>query len=288
MKSVFYTGDGFVPVDSGIPNVGRIFAVEPDGALLWYDYVGHGADDLKSWAPNSGNQIGHGWENSKHLAGGGNGMVLAVGPDGKLRWYGYDGAGEKDPTGIKGWSANSGNEIGHGWGDFRNVFTIPRTGHVSPPPAITIYAVDGNGDLHWYSYHGAGEKDPSGTKGWHPNSGNIVGNGWEGFQRIAGAGDVIFAVGPDGSLRWYGYNGNGAADRTGWLPNSGNEIGHGWQQFKHVVGGLTDHTGFGHVLYTVTLNGDMHWYRYNGNGEKDPSGTVGWDPNSSHRIGKGW
>ena len=111
MKSVFYTGGGFVPVDSTIPHVGQIFAVEPDGKLRWYFYGGHGADDLKSWEPNSGNQIGHGWEN------------------------------------------------------FRNVFTMPRAGHVSPPPAITIYAVDGNGDLHWYSYHGAGEKDPSGTVG---------------------------------------------------------------------------------------------------------------------------
>jgi hypothetical protein len=94
----------------------------------------------------------------------------------------------------------------------------------------------------------------------------------------------IFAISPDGDLRWYSYLGHGEADRSGslgWQPNSGNPIGRGWQDFLHVL-------GFGTVLYAVALNGDLLWYRYDGNGEQDLTGAAGWRPNSGNPIGNGW
>jgi hypothetical protein len=32
----------------------------------------------------------------------------------------------------------------------------------------------------------------------------------------------------------------------------------------------------------------LRWYRYNGNGEPDPTGSTGWAPNSGNQIGRGW
>lgn len=124
MTRVFYTGNGTTPVDSGLPNVGRIFAIPPDGALLWYSYGGDGEPDHSgalSWHPNSGHQTGRGWQNFRHVTGGstdtdGFGTVLyAVAENGDLLWYRYDGHGEQDPTGAAGWRPNSGNPIGNGW-----------------------------------------------------------------------------------------------------------------------------------------------------------------------------
>jgi len=44
-----------------------------------------------------------------------NGVIYAIGNDGLLRWYRYDGTGQQDPTGSTGWAPNSGNQIGNGW-----------------------------------------------------------------------------------------------------------------------------------------------------------------------------
>ena len=100
----------------------------------------------------------------------------------------------------------------------------------------------------------------------------------------------IFAI-QDGDLLWYQYVGNGAGDRsgaTGWAPNSGNPIGNGWADFQHVTGGDNDTGGFGTALYAADQKGDMHWYRYNGDGTADRSGATGWAPNSGKAIGNGW
>jgi len=293
MDRVFYTGNGTTPVDSGLPNVGRIFAIQPEGDLLWYRYLGHGEADrsgARGWQPHSANPIGRGWQNFLHVLGGGDGVVLAIQPDGDLLWYRYLGDGTADRTGALGWHPNSGNAIGRGWQHFRHVFVLPQEGRTTTP-GITVFGVAENGDLRWYRYSGDGEKDPSGGLGWHPNSGNIVGNGWGGFQRIIGTGSAVFAVQPDGALLWYSYFGRGEPDHSGasgWLPNSGNQIGRGWQNFRHLTGGSNDSSGFGTVLYAVAGNGDLLWYRYDGHGEHDPTGATGWRPNSSNPIGNGW
>ena len=74
----------------------------------------------------------------------------------------------------------------------------------------------------------------------------------------------------------------------GWHPNSGNPIGNGWQGFRHVFGGSDDTNGFHRVVYGVAQNGDLRWYGYDGNGEPDRSGALGWRANSGNFVGNGW
>ena len=230
---LLYGGNGTTPVDSGVPRVGEIYGVKPEGPLLWYRYRGTGEPNSAAtgvnWDPNSGNAIGRGWNGMKHLLPRGDGVILAVRPDGNLIYYRYDGSGESDPdaTGLR-WDPNSGNTIGRGWsGGFRQMAAI----------SDIVLMVADNGDLHWYRYLGKGEHDPTGGSGWDPKSSNIIGRGWHGLRHLFGGsdgrgGNVIYAVDRDGNLRWYRYTGTGDSDPTGassaWSPNSGNIIGTGW------------------------------------------------------------
>lgn len=96
----------------------------------------------------------------------------------------------------------------------------------------TLYGVGPDGLLRWFRYEGDGRDDTS----WHANSGNPIGNGWQGFRALFGGvredgADVLFGVAQNGDLLWYSYAGDGSADAsgaTGWHANSGNPIGNGW------------------------------------------------------------
>jgi hypothetical protein len=292
LTHLFYGGNGTTPVDSGLPSVGVMYGVAQNGDLLWYRYVGHGENNRSGntgWDPNSGNPIGNGWQNFRDILGCGDGVILAIQQNGDLLWYQYQGNGESDRSGSTGWHPNSGNPIGNGWQDFRQVCVTPREGR--SPGRLSIYVVAQNGDLLWYSYNGNGENDRSGSLGWDPNSSNPIGNGWQGLRRIFGCGGVIFGVQETGDLLWYSYNGNGENDRSGslgWDPNSSNPIGNGWQNFRALFGGSDDSFGFGQVIYAVAQNGDLLWYRYEGQGQSDRSGGTGWNPNSGNPIGNGW
>jgi hypothetical protein len=292
--TAFYGGNGTTSVDSGLPLIGVVYAVAPNGDLLWYRYNGQGDFDPSGssgrWDGNSGNPIGNGWQSLKFVVGCGDGIILGVDADGILRWYCYNGNGESDASGNTGWHPNSGNPIGNGWGGFLHLITFPQEGR--SPNHLKLLAVAPNGDLFWYCYEGNGESDESGNTGWHPNSGNRIGNGWQGFRRLHGSGNVIFGVQDDGDLLWHSYIGDGEDDpsgNAGWESNSGNAIGNGWLLgFRHIFGGITDAGGFGHVLYTVADDGTLRWYKYEGNGEADRSGNSGWNANSGNIIGNGW
>ena len=90
--------------------------------------------------------------------------------------------------------------------------------------------------MRWFRYLGNGEADPSGGTGWHSNSGNPIGRGWQGLRHLCGGLDensvpVLFGVMHDGHLRYFSYVGDGEPDPTGgtgWGQNSGNVIGNGW------------------------------------------------------------
>lgn len=291
-KEIFYGGNGTVSVDSGLPRVGVMFGIEPDGDLRWYRCGGNGEADRSGatgWHPNSGSAVGNGWQNFRQVMGGGDGVVFAIAENGNLLWYRYDGEGEPGHSGGLGWHPNSGNPIGRGFDGFIDVFCSPHQGRNSP--GATIWGVTPDGDLRWYRYRGHGEADETGSIGWDPNSGNVVGNGWQNFLHIFSPSSVIFAIGQEGELRWYSYGGNGEADRsgaTGWQANSGNHVGHGWENFREVFSGFSDAAGAGSVVYAVADNGDLLWYRYSGDGTHDPAGALNWHPNSSNRIGNGW
>lgn len=278
----------------GIPHVGELFGVEPDGALRWYRYDGAGQstpEGTVGWGSNSGNVIGNGWNEFMFLCGGGSGRLFAVDRSGDLHWYAYNGDGTQDPGGALGWSGSQ--RIGTGWNEFTSLVCTPGGMRSAGAPYVApvLYGVEPGGDLRWYRYDGNGEEDPSGRTGWAPGSGNTIGNGWEHFQILFSAGGALLGVEPNGDLRWYAYVGQGAEDRsgnTGWSANSGNVIGHGWNRFSKIVGDLSDHDGLGQEIYAIEPNGNMFWYKYMGDGRSDPAGSVGWHPNSGNQIGRGW
>ena len=217
------------------------------------------------------------------------GEIYGVEPTGNLRWYRYDGHGEDDASGSGlNWNRNSRNIIGIGWHGFRNVL---------PLGDGVVLGVQGDGDLRWYQYNGNGENDPTATGvGWSPNSRNIIGNGWNGFRflcsrpwegRIPSNHSAIYAVEPNGNLRWYRYLGQGQRDPSGsgpfWHPNSGNTIGRGWSAGFRRMAAISD------IILLVEDGGNLRWYRYSGNGESDPEATgLGWHSNSGNVIGTGW
>lgn len=211
-------------------------------------------------------------------------VILSVEQDGTLRWHCYFGSGKDDVSGSFGWHSNSGHRIGNGWQKFLHL--------VGVYDGVILGVEREGGNLLWFRYIGNGEEDVSGSTGWHPNSGNRIGNNWHGFKNIfvyplhtpTEIGVQIFGVEQNGDLRWYGYTGNGVDDvsgNTGFHPNSRNFIGRGWHGFRHLVSG-------GGVTFGVDQNGDLHWYRYDGRGKSDNSGATGWLPNSGNPIGKGW
>jgi M6 family metalloprotease-like protein len=271
---------------------GIFYGITTNGDLEWNSYKGQGEvigdpAALQGWNPSTGDLIGRGFGQMLHVFGCGDGVIMAVHPDGDLYWYSYSGAGESDVTGTKGWDPNSGNVIGNGWQNFLHVFAFPR----GPGGLTHVFAVDPSGALRWYGYTGNGEHDPSGHTGWHENSGNQVGTGWLGFRHLHGSSNVIFAIKDDGTLLWYSYEGHGEEDpdgAMGWRPNSGNPVGNGWQNMQHVFGGITDTDGIGHIVMAVDPDQNLLWYRYTGGGESDISGALGWDPRSGNQIGTNW
>lgn len=293
-QRLFYGGNGVDPV-GGLTRQGVFYGITTEGNLEWNSYKGVGAAagdpvGLQSWHPNTGNLIGRGFGHLKHVVGGGDGIILIVHPDGTLRYFEYVGQGEPDITGAAGFLPNSGNIIRSDFGDVVRMFVQPKAG--PPTSRMRIFAVHSDGLLRWYQYEGNGENEPSGTQGWHYNSGNPVGQGWLGVRHAHASGNVFFVVDADGLLRWYSYSGRGQNDQRGvrgWHPNTGNPIGQGWGHMVHIFGGVNDlGEGFGHTVFAVNPEGELRWYHYKGNGEADVTGAAGWHPRSGTIIGTGW
>jgi N,N-dimethylformamidase beta subunit-like, C-terminal/Tachylectin len=197
---------------------GIVYAVTPDGDLLWYGNHGGLFDVAK------GKVIGHGgWNDFVNVFSGGEGTIYAVTQDGDLLWYkdhNRDGTGDV---------ANS-QVIGHGgWNDFTRVF--------SGGDRI-IYAIDENGDLLWFKDH---NRDGTGDV----SNGQVIGRGgWNDFASVFSDGDgIIYAVTRTGDLLWHE---DANRDGTGDV-SDGQVIGHGgWNDFARVFSG-----GDG-VIYAVT------------------------------------
>jgi hypothetical protein len=220
---------------------GVIFGIEPSGDLRWYRYVAaDGVEDRsasRGWDTNSGNIIGNGWSNFvnvvctwevRRVAPSPVSTLFGVEPNGDVRWYQYVGDGTADRWGITGWAPQSGLVVDRDW---RNYRTLAAAGS-------TIFSVDEDGYLRWHRYGDLENAKPNGNAGWHRNSGNVIGNGWDRFIRIvaglddsSGFGVVFYAVDAKGGLYWYKYHGGGESDpsgSSGWNANSGNQIGQGW------------------------------------------------------------
>jgi hypothetical protein len=302
MKHIFYGGNGTTPVDSGTPLVGIFFSVEDGGALRFWHYTGRGEPDptgTKGFTEpgnNSSNQIGRGFGSMLHMLGGGDGIILAIPPNGDLTFFQYTGNGEKDETGTRGFGGpNQRNVIGNGFHTFPHIFVSPREGRDTFK--TTIFLVNKAGDLLWFRYSGHGEQDRSGTLGFEqPNQGNQIGRGFTNFRHIVGVGGGAFlAVPQNGDLLWFQYTGNGEQDPTGANGftgpgnNSGHQIGRGFTNFRHLFGGFSDVGGPATILYGVRDDGALLFWRYTGHGELDPTGIRGFEgPFQGTQIGRGF
>jgi hypothetical protein len=134
-----------------------------------------------------------------------------------------------------------------------------------------MYHVDALSQLRRWSLSSAAD---GGAGDWkeHP-----IGTGWGALTLVAGGSGVLFAIDPEGNLRWYRDAGVAGAGPADWSPGSGSAIGTGWNGFAGVTSG-----GQG-VIYTVDAAGNLRWYRYLG-GDGSPS----WATGSGTIIGTGW
>jgi Tachylectin len=222
---------GFQKVFAG--NEGVIYAIKPTGELLWYKDLlrngTNGAHGQTGWHPNSGKQIGVGWNRFKWVFSGGfdddaNSVIYAIAPTGELYWYADQRKdGMNGSHGESGWHPRSGSQIGVGWESFTQVF---------PGGDGMIYAVASTGRLLAYlDKLRNGTNGPHGERGWHMlTEDEERGTGFDSFTLVLGGGSrsqaeplTLYAFTPAGALLWYGDYWAG-----GFAPRSGDRIGDGW------------------------------------------------------------
>ncbi len=268
------------------------YGVGDDGLLRWYRFLGPHVDDPQNpgypaWDHNSGNAIGNGWGGVRWMQLGSEGTLAVIKSDGGLYLYRYDGEGEDDPSASQGWLAGSGTKIGDGWDRFLHVAICGDVTHEEGLNDISLMAVDATGDMLWFPF---GIQD--GLYGPQPGSGRVIGNGWAECEHVVSTFGTVFAAMPSGELRWFAYEG-GARNFVEWKTNSGNVIGTGWAGLRHIVAyqsGEDDPPDFTPTieLTTVDSSGNVRWHAYHGTGIADPTGGLGWAPDSGESIRSGW
>lgn len=172
---------GFTKVFSG--GGAAIYAVRPDGDLLWYGHDGHGegSEEWRAWQ-----QVGSGWQGFRHVFSTGEYVIYGVRPDGEVLWYRHDGGRTGD---VSAWAG--GITVANGWPAFDRVF--------SGGDGV-IYGIRPDGVLERRVHKGY----QTGTTDWEPAK--EIGTGWQSFREVVAAGDgVIYAFTRDGRILWYRY-----------------------------------------------------------------------------------
>jgi Tachylectin len=137
-----------------------------------------------------------------------------------------------------------------------------QTGQTGEPlyiSGVPIYAVEGNGDLLWYSHQGFQD----GSISW-ANKGvrKKVGEGWaaslhifKGNPRgVDGEDGIVYRVDTNGDLYWYKHRGY-ISGSTNWV--EGKKVGVGWK-VKHAF------AGGGGIIYVIDSKGDLYWFKHLG------------------------
>ncbi len=164
-------------------------------------------------------------------------------------------------------------------------------GHAQPASTpTTLYGVTTDGSLKWYRHLApltAGGLYDQGS--WdYTNGGNEIGTGWNDSVGVFTTGEgVIYDIFSNGDLYWYKHDayrtGGGLNDPGAWNAASRHKIGNGWNGFKQVF------ATSGGVIYAISPNGDLHWYKHNayrtGQGLETPGA---WDPQGGKVVGTGW
>jgi len=238
-----------------------IYAIYPNGDLMWYRHLGRDDGTFRWEGPR---KVGSGWGEYERVFSGGDGILYAIEPlvpaslptgvgpgmgghaasGGNLLWYRH--IGQED--GSFRWEGPK--KVGTGWSGLKSVFSggngliyaVTPVVEASLPtgigPGMGGHPASG-GDLMWYRH--LGHED--GTFRWEgPKK---VGTGWGSMEKLFCDADVIYAVTP-------------FAPAT--LP-----IGIGPGMGGHPASG-----------------GDLNWYRHLG--QKD--GSFRWE--GPKKVGVGW
>ncbi|GAA0623137.1 hypothetical protein HPO96_23370 [Kribbella sandramycini] len=221
--------------------------------------------------------------------------AATIAPDARLGlvWEGAQEAGASMGTGAHYGLRNTGELI---WNSFRirrdNAVTewaapkVIATGWTTPvqlfSSGATIYTIDASGALRWHSY----SAPDTGDGQWHPDSGTVIGSGFQTMRKVAYAGSGIFyTVDSSANLRWYRHT-DVLGGKGTWAPGSGRIIDDGW-------GDLHAFTAVGGNIYAAAPSGVLRWYNYSdswgGQGSFDPrSGSIvddgGWQLATSIRA----
>ncbi|HEV7573587.1 MAG TPA: tachylectin-related carbohydrate-binding protein, partial [Thermoanaerobaculia bacterium] len=204
-----------------------IYAVNPDGRLVWWRHDGaERGDGLSTPGAWVGSRfVGRGWEGMTTVFGGGGNSIYGIDGDGLLKWYQHNGFNTGDASAWIG-----PKDVGRGWGGLQHVF---------PGGNGIIYTISDDGILRWYKHNGflsgAGVQTPGAWEG--PKD---VGRGWGGLKHVFSGGDgIIYTISDDGILRWYKHNGflTGAGLQNPGAWEGPKDVGRGWGGLKHVFSG---------------------------------------------------
>jgi hypothetical protein len=103
-----------------------------------------------------------------------------------------------------------------------------------------------------------------------------------GFLDARGEG-IIYAITQDGELRWYKHNGymTGAGLETPGAWENAKDVGRGWGGFQQVF------SAGGGIIYAITQDGKLLWYKHNGYMTGAGLETPGaWE--GPKEVGTGW
>jgi N,N-dimethylformamidase len=263
----------FVPGGNGV-----LYAIQSDGALLWYQNTGW-ATGAQVWSGGSSRVIGSGWQQFTTVLANSDGQIFALRPDGTLLWYKYKLTNSS--TGAGTWDPASGSVIGAGFNRFARIF-----GGWDG----VIYGEDSAGNLYWYRY-AAG----NGTNGWGANTGALIGDGWNQYPWLfADPNGVVYGVRQGGQLAWWRYIVPNVNTGLGHWANGGNAIfiGTGWGD----VGQKTAWSNTSGAIYAVVLDGAqlpqtdnvLTWFRLRNSETIDTSGISWYNGGNATTIGNGF
>ncbi|GAF45477.1 hypothetical protein RW1_022_00540 [Rhodococcus wratislaviensis NBRC 100605] len=204
-------------------------------------------------------------------------VIYAIKPNGDLQWYRHDGW--QDGSGA--WTAGGGGvTVNSGW----EIYSTVLCGYDG-----VMYGIKPNGDMHWFRHQGWRE----GTNAWAGGpSGIKVGTGWQSYATVLhGPGDVIYAITPTGDMQWYRHDGSQTGSQEWTAGGGGIRVGTGWNSYSTVFFGSSAHIGgyadpdIPRMLYAVTPNGDLQWYRHDGWQDGGQEWTAG---GGGKKVATGW
>jgi hypothetical protein len=259
---------------------GIFYAVQADGALLWYRHLGWQNGTI-NWANGgTGRQIGSQWQQFVKIVAAADGQIFAVNPDGTLLWYQY--LLSNSSTGAGSWHPQSGRQIGVGFDVYPRIFGGWDN---------VLYGVNGDGLLFWYRNAG-----PSGGFAWaNGGVGRQIGAGWKQYINLfADPNGVVYGIWQGSELRWWRYIVQNSNTGAGYWANGGNEIsiGVGWGSDSQRIA-LANTSG---VIYAVDLDTSqtpatdnvMAWYHLLNSQNIDTAGVTWVNNGNEIDVGSGF